>query len=433
MVDTGTLASAAAAAASAVGPARGRRAVGEEHDARRRLLPLAGRVGRVGEGVERGEDGFADGRARPEAQVVEALEHGLALGGGRHEHGCAARERQQAESEPGRQVLGERTRRVAGRGEAARARRRWPASRRRRRWRASPSPARGGPSPPASAGRSRPRAGRAQPASAAAGRWRRQPGRFGAHRREQGDVGEAHRVAPPAELHRGSRRRRARRRAASSHRRSPARNLTRVPPGGGDQAGAQPAAGGDEADDVEEPVAVGAQHEVRDRGAAQRRGRSPPAGRWLPPRSARRTLVARGLHLDAAPGLGVDEGEEPDGRQLELARVEHLDREHLVAPADGCGAAAPSPAGSRKSEITTTRPRRRASGPTARRARLRSGADSRVAAAVDLPGVCGVDARVVASLLEQRHDRVAARARRHGDQAARAAGAARPAGCPHGR
>ena len=42
-------------------------------------------------------------------------------------------------------------------------------------------------------------------------------------------------------------------------------------------------------------------------------------------------LLARGLHLDPAAGFGVDERDEPDRRELDLARVEDLDREHVVA------------------------------------------------------------------------------------------------------
>ena len=40
---------------------------------------------------------------------------------------------------------------------------------------------------------------------------------------------------------------------------------------------------------------------------------------------------ARGLHLEAPPGLGVDQRDQPDRGELELARVDDLDREHVVA------------------------------------------------------------------------------------------------------
>ena len=134
----------------------------------------------AGEGVERGEDRLPDGRARPEAQVVEALEHGRTIGGGGHEHGRAAGERQQPQPEPGRQVLGERTR----------ARRCAAANRlgatsvaciEAETSMASITVACSRGTFTARVGRAKPTTSRLSAArSAAAGRWRRQPGRFGA-------------------------------------------------------------------------------------------------------------------------------------------------------------------------------------------------------------------------------------------------------------
>jgi len=56
-----------------------------------------------------------------------------------------------------------------------------------------------------------------------------------------------------------------------------------------------------------------------------------PCGRLRVPRPQ---LAAPGLHLAPPTGLGIDEREHADRRQLELARVDHLDRKDLVASAE---------------------------------------------------------------------------------------------------
>ena len=109
----------------------------------------------------------------------------------------------------------------------------------------------------------------------------------------------------------------------------------------------------DEPGQVDDPVAVGAQDEVlgtggadglRDRGAVVRAAR---LGVLLPQPGE------RGPHLAPVTGLGVDQDHRADVGQRELARVDHLDHEHVV------------PGG----QPAQRRPPRRTAARTARRAR----------------------------------------------------------------
>jgi hypothetical protein len=92
---------------------------------------------------------------------------------------------------------------------------------------------------------------------------------------------------------------------------------------------ARDGAGRARADDVGDPVAVGAQRQVRGAGRRIARGdgacwRRAAAGVPLAQPAAGRR------HLAAAAGLRVDQGEQPDVRQLVLARVADLHGEHLM-------------------------------------------------------------------------------------------------------
>ena len=80
-----------------------------------------------------------------------------------------------------------------------------------------------------------------------------------------------------------------------------------------------------------DPVAVGAQLQVRRAGVPQPGGDAPALlgrGRGVPLAQPRRPS----LHLELTSGLRVDERDQSGGRQLELARIEDLDAEQLVAP-----------------------------------------------------------------------------------------------------
>ena len=75
--------------------------------------------------------------------------------------------------------------------------------------------------------------------------------------------------------------------------------------------------------------------------AAMLRAMSRVPLRRRPPRSAGAERWRRGLHVPLPAGLGVDDGEHPDGGQLELARVGDVHGDDLVADARGRAAAAP--------------------------------------------------------------------------------------------
>src|SRR5262249_47980024 len=90
---------------------------------------------------------------------------------------------------------------------------------------------------------------------------------------------------------------------------------------------------GDKADDVHYPVRVGAQSQVRRAGAADRGGYRVTLGR-------RRLGVPEpklrigGLDLVQRTGFRVDELYDAGVRQLDLARIEYLDREKVVTDAE---------------------------------------------------------------------------------------------------
>ena len=83
---------------------------------------------------------------------------------------------------------------------------------------------------------------------------------------------------------------------------------------------------GDELDDVDEPVAIGAEHEMLGTRGADRTGDRVLAlpGRGFVTIPQRRGI---GLHVEPAAGLGVDERRDPDRGQGELARIDGLDRD----------------------------------------------------------------------------------------------------------
>ena len=111
------------------------------------------------------------------------------------------------------------------------------------------------------------------------------------------------------------------------------------------------------------------------RGGRRRRcgcgGRCRRAARRRPRRSGRGSWRCRSATSQLGAGLGVDELEQPDVGQLELAGVDDLDGQHLVARRRAPAAAAPTRRGARKSETTTTRPRRRVAAARRRERRRR--------------------------------------------------------------
>ena len=161
-------------------------------------------------------------------------------------------------------------------------------------------------------------------------RCRRQPGPLGHERAEQRDVGEPRGVGLPAQLQHARRRRPAPRRRAA-----PAATAGTGRSSGGPSAAGAPAVG-DEADDVHQPVAVGAQPQVAGPGPAQRRGdlralggralgepaRGTPRCRSAPPASARspgrRRSAAR---RRAAPARAGRRPRWPAGRAGPTARA----------------------------------------------------------------------------------------------------------------
>jgi hypothetical protein len=91
---------------------------------------------------------------------------------------------------------------------------------------------------------------------------------------------------------------------------------------------------------VAQPVAVGREDEVIGAGAAQRGGDllALGGGSLL---EAPAHLAAAGVHDDLATRLRIDHPQIASGRQLELARVAHLDRQHAVPGAQRAQAALP--------------------------------------------------------------------------------------------
>ncbi len=83
---------------------------------------------------------------------------------------------------------------------------------------------------------------------------------------------------------------------------------------------------------VVQPVAVGGEHEMVGARAPQRRGDLGAVGRGGGLEAAAHLAPAR-VDDDLAPGLGVDHPHVAGRRQLQLARIAHLDREHAVARA----------------------------------------------------------------------------------------------------
>ena len=167
-------------------------------------------------------------------------------------------------------------------------------------------------------------------------------------------------------------------------------------------AGAEPAAP-HERGDVGDPVTIGAQHEVVGAGAPHRRG----DGGLALPGGLRVTGPQRGrvgLHVHLAAGLGVDHGEDPDGRDRLLARVGHLHGDDLMAKRQA--AQRRRPAGRRGSRT------RRRPGPGRRRSRPRS---SR-AAARSAPAAGPVAARRVVDTRQRGEDAQARPAGRNPDE-----------------
>src|SRR5688572_20570694 len=103
-----------------------------------------------------------------------------------------------------------------------------------------------------------------------------------------------------------------------------------APPGTSRNAPLAPSAPRHKADDVEEPVAIGAQHQVVGTGVAERSGDAGALRSRGVGVAAAQALVRR-LDLQTRTGLGVDEVEHAYVGQLELAWIDHLDAEHLVA------------------------------------------------------------------------------------------------------
>src|SRR6185312_7362301 len=89
----------------------------------------------------------------------------------------------------------------------------------------------------------------------------------------------------------------------------------------------------DKADDVGDPVPVGAQGEQRRIAAAQGAGYLGAVGRRGLLEVVAQLFVDGELPGDA--GFGVLQDDIPHGRQLDIAGVENLDAEHLVPPGDG--------------------------------------------------------------------------------------------------
>ena len=171
----------------------------------------------------------------------------------------------------------------------------------------------------------------------------------------------------------------------------------------------EPAAGDDEADDVVDPVAVGAQLQVPGAGVPQRGRRSARAAPAPRRRSRCRTLAVGGLHLELTSGLGVDEGDQPGRGQLQLARVEHLDAEQLVPVGERAQRAFPGALAGRcrprKSETTATRPRRRGG----RRSDSSMRGEVGAAAALGARGVAAMRAHQVARVVAAAAGRDAVR------------------------
>ena len=182
------------------------------------------------------------------------------------------------------------------------------------------------------------------------------------------------RTSAPARIRAAGRRRRMRpARDAGSSLRTAASREPSARPGGAGGARCQVRASDAERDERTASSSIGGQ--MNDTAYLRRRCRTPRhAGRWRGRgprrwrasrrrRRARRNASAEG-RLAARPplrgtaggsprravstysclaGLGVLEDQRADVRQLDLARVEEPDRQHLVAPVSGGPAAAPSP------------------------------------------------------------------------------------------
>ena len=98
-----------------------------------------------------------------------------------------------------------------------------------------------------------------------------------------------------------------------------------------------------------QPVTGGRQHDVPDACRGERLGDLRSPGRCGGERSLSLRLACR----RRAAGLGVHEPEQPDVRELLLARVANLDRDDVVVPGE-LEQRAPPTRGPRKSETTTT-------------------------------------------------------------------------------
>ena len=188
-----------------------------------------------------------------------------------------------------------------------------------------------------------------------AGTWRRQPGRFGRDLVEQLQVGEAHGVlaAPELQQHVGDDEHGDA--PASSHSRSGARKVMT----GASCSGFEPlATPGDEADQVEQPVAVGAEREVVGAGAADAAGDVGRAARRRPRRSGRGSWRWRSGPRGRRPVSGSTSSSRPtSGSSSSRGSTTSIASTSWRWPARRSGRSH-SPA-ARKSETTTTRPRRR--------------------------------------------------------------------------